>query len=321
MAVVARSLRRARTLAMTGVAVATCLATLRCGGNNTPTQPSLPPTNQQPPGPNPNPIPIPSAPQIFVGAGDIGWCGSAGMEQTVRLLEGLGATVFTAGDNAYFFGTAKEFNDCYEPSWGRVKSHTRPVPGNHEYEGAGPGPYFDYFGTNAGPRGLGYYSFEMGDWHAIALNSWFPGTPDGPGQEAWLRSDLFIHQNKCTIAYWHYPLFTSGKNGNQTQMRPIWRILYEAGVDIVVNGHDHSYERFAPQTPDGVFDNARGIREFVAGTGGAMPYAFVSNQPNSEVKLTNVFGVLKFTLSSGSYDWQFITASGGGSDSGRGDCH
>jgi len=248
------------------------------------------------------------------------------MDQTARLIQSMGGTVFTTGDNAYFSGSAQEFRDCYEPTWGAFKGRTRPVLGNHEYEGAGPSPYFDYFGTqavlgtNSGPIGSGYYSFELGEWHAIALNSWL-SVNEGSAQAQWLRADLAANRNKCTLAYWHYPLFTSGPNGNQNQMRPLWRILYEFDVDVVLNGHDHTYERFAPQNPDGAPDSARGIREFVVGTGGAMLYQFVTTMPNSERRIANTFGVLKLTLASGNYQWDFISGSGAVSDSGSGTCH
>ena len=293
------------------VVLVACLACLQCGGrSNTPTGPTAPPTNPLPPGtPVPPTTVPPSAPQIFVGAGDIGWCGSPGPEQTARLVDTIGGTVFAVGDLAYFSGTRKEFLDCYDPSWGRHKSRTRPVPGNHEYVTAGASAYFDYFGALAGPSGLGYYSFELGEWHAIALNSLLP-VNDGSAQAQWLRMDLAASHSKCTIAYWHYPLFTSGPNGSQTQMRDVWRILYGADVDIVVNGHDHLYERFAPQSPDGGRDDARGIREFIVGTGGASPYNFVTASANSEARISNTYGVLKLTLQSGSYQWEFIPVSG-----------
>ena len=303
------------------VVLVACLACLQCGGrSNTPTGPTAPPTNPLPPGtPVPPTTVPPSAPQIFVGAGDIGWCGSPGPEQTARLVDTIGGTVFAVGDLAYFSGTRKEFLDCYDPSWGRHKSRTRPVPGNHEYVTTGASPYFDYFGALAGPSGLGYYSFELGEWHAIALNSLLP-VNDGSAQAQWLRMDLAASHSKCTIAYWHYPLFTSGPNGNQGQMRDFWRILYSAGVEIIVNGHDHLYERFAPQSPDGGRDDARGIREFIVGTGGASPYNFVTASANSEARISNTYGVLKLTLQSGSYQWEFIPVSGQ-SDFGNGSCH
>jgi len=303
-------------------AAVACVVCLNCGGGNSPSGPTAPPTNTLPPGtapPVPTPVP-PSAPQVFVGAGDIGWCGSPGPEQTARLVEASGGTVFTTGDNAYLDGTRENFRDCNDPSWGRpaIKSRTRPVPGNHEYQMPGAAPYFEYFGLAAGPP-FGYYSFPLGDWHAVALNSLIDVRAGSP-QAQWLRADLAEHPARCTIAYWHYPLFSSGPNGNQTQMRDLWRILFDAGVDVVVNGHDHLYERFAPQNPDGGRDDARGIREFIIGTGGASLYSFVATQANSEAQRTGIFGVLKFTLQSGSYQWDFIPVSGAG-DSGTGSCH
>lgn len=302
------------------VALIAGLACLRCGGGNTPTGPTAPPTSSAPPVAPVLPTPVPtSAPQVFVGAGDIGWCGSPGPEQTARLIDTIGGTVFTVGDLAYFSGTRQEFLNCYDPSWGRHKSRTRPVPGNHEYETPGASPYFDYFGALAGPPGLGYYSFELGEWHAIALNSLVP-VNDGSAQAQWLRADLAANHSKCTIAYWHHPLFTSGPNRSQTQMRDFWRILYAADVDVVVNGHDHLYERFAPQNPDGGRDQARGMREFIVGTGGASLYSFVTPSANSEARISNTYGVLKFTLQSGSYQWDFVPVSGS-SDFGTGSCH
>lgn len=299
------------------VAAALALASAAMVGCGGPTSPST--TIVTPPGPGPSPTPVPSPPQVFVGAGDIGWCGSPGPEQTARLLDGIAGTVFTAGDNAYSSGTAQQFRDCYDPSWGRHKARTRPVPGNHEYEGGDPTPYFDYFGANAGPAGLGYYSFPLGDWHAVALNSNIPMEASS-AQAAWLRGDLATANRKCTVVYWHHPLFSSGPNGSQTFTRDIWRILYEFGAEIVINGHDHLYERFAPQDPNGRFDATRGIRQFTVGTGGAALYGIGRNAANSERQIQNTFGVLKLTLQDGAYQWDFIGVSGPG-DTGTGTCH
>jgi len=271
-----------------------------------------------PPEPNPPPVPIPVTTEVFVGAGDIGWCGSPGTPATGKLLDSIGGTVFAAGDNAYMTGTAQEYRDCYDPYWGRHRGRTRPTPGNHEYEGGGPTPYFNYFGANAGPAGLGYYSFPIGSWHAISLNSNID-VSQGSAQGQWLRQDLAAAQNKCTIAYWHHPLFSSGQNGDNPHMRDSWRQLYAAGVDVVVVGHDHLYERFAPQDPDGRPDRARGIRQFIAGTGGALLYSFVTTKPNSEVRIS-AFGVLKLTLQPESYQWEFVPVSGQ-NDFGTDSCH
>jgi len=256
--------------------------------------------------------------EIFVGAGDIGWCGSPGVALTGRLLDGIGGTVFAAGDNAYMSGTAQQYRDCYDPGWGRHKGRTRPTPGNHEYETPGAAPYFDYFGANAGPPGQGYYSFTLGNWHAISLNSNID-VGEGSAQGRWLVFDLASNPSKCTIAYWHHPLFSSGQNGDNPAMRAFWRILFSAGVDVVVVGHDHLYERFAPQDPDGRFDPARGIRQFIAGTGGANLYNFVTVRANSEKRIS-AFGVLKLTLEVDRYDWEFIPVSGE-NDRGSDTCH
>lgn len=317
-----RTAWRSRTIAAL-VASFASIAYVQCGGDKspTPTQPTVPPPTTVLPIPPPTPTPSPSPPQIFVGAGDIGWNNNGGgQEQTARLIDSIGGTVFTTGDNAYLDGSARNYSDWYNASWGRFRDRTRPVPGNHEYDTdhsmAG---YFGYFGTAAGGF-PGYYSHELGDWHAIALNSSIDVTGGSP-QATWLRGDLVAHPSKCTIAYWHFPLFTSGPNGNQTQMRAIWQILYDNNVDVIVNGHDHLYERFAPQAPDGFPDPIRGIREFIVGTGGAVLYEIVTNMPNSERRIAGVYGVLKFTLSDGGYDWQFIPVSGGQSDAGHGTCH
>lgn len=258
-------------------------------------------------------------PETFVGAGDIALCASGGShDATARLLDSIPGTVFALGDNAYQSGTMQEYNDCYDRTWGRHRYRTRPVPGNHEYETPGAGPYFDYFGTNAGPRGIGYYSFDLGSWHVVALNSNIPVFAESP-QGAWLRADLSANAARCTLAYWHFPRFSSGRHGNYERMRDVWSILYEAGAEVVLSGHDHTYERFAPQDPDGSADQARGIRQFVAGTGGANLYPFTTVRPNSEVRLS-ALGVLKLTLRPGGYDWEFVTVSGAG-DLGTGSCH
>jgi hypothetical protein len=265
------------------------------------------------------PVGPPAPPEVFVGAGDIALCTPDGdHEATARLLDTIGGTVFALGDNAYYSGTAEEYRDCYDRTWGRHKNRTRPVPGNHEYVTPGASGYFDYFGINAGPHGLGYYSFDLGAWHIVALNSNIPVSA-GSTQGAWLRADLAANRSRCTLAYWHHPRFSSGQHGNQEQMHDFWRILHEASAEIILSGHDHVYERFAPQDADGFPDPARGVRQFVAGTGGARPYAFASLRANSEVRMS-MLGVLKLTLSAHGYDWEFISVAGPG-DSGTASCH
>jgi hypothetical protein len=258
--------------------------------------------------------------EIFVGAGDIGQCTNGGNPQaTARLLDGIEGTVFVLGDNAYPSGTTQNYRDCYDTSWGRFRSRTRPIAGNHEYDSSPMGaPYFEYFGIAAGTPGSGFYSYELGNWHVVALNSNVPVSRNST-QGAWLKADLAANAARCTIAYWHFPLFSSSKHGNIEQVRDLWRILYEDGADVVLGAHDHVYERFAPQDPDGAADPVRGIREFVVGTGGAPPYPFVDVKPNSEVRLSTT-GVLRLALKAGGYDWNFIAVSSPG-DSGSGSCH
>jgi hypothetical protein len=262
----------------------------------------------------------------LVGAGDIAECwlgffnGTRGAEATATLLDHIGGTVFTVGDHAYSKGTAEEFRNCYTPTWGRHRARTRPAPGNHDFDTQNAAPYYAYFGATAGEAGRGYYSYELGTWHLVALNSNL--TADAAaGQEQWLREDLAAHNTLCTLAYWHHPVFSSGWHGNGQRMRAIWPVLYEFGVDVVVNGHDHNYERFAPQTPTGQGDPAHGIREFVVGTGGAHLREFKTIQPNSEVRDASTWGVLKLTLHPTRYEWEFIPVAGGAfSDGGSGAC-
>jgi hypothetical protein len=257
---------------------------------------------------------------MLVGAGDIGDCATRGSELTAQLLDRIGGTVFTAGDNAYPSGTAANFRDCYDTTWGRHRSRTRPSPGNHEYEVGGAAAYFQYFGDRSGPPGLGYYSYSLGAWHVFALNSEV-GLEAGSAQMAWLRGELAANQAQCEVAYLHKPLFSSGFHGDQPQLRELWRTLYEFGVDIVVAGHEHSYERFAPQDFTGRFDAQRGIRQFIVGTGGTTPRPLGALRPNSEVHGTS-WGVLVLTLDASSYRWEFVPAEPGGfQDAGVGQCH
>lgn len=230
--------------------------------------------------------------------------------------------MFTAGDNAYPHGSAGEFANCYEPTWGRHKHRTRPTPGNHDYEQINASGYYDYFGDSAGPRGLGYYSYPVGTWRVFSLNSELVGSAAGQ-QAGWLRDELARVPTPCSAAVWHKPLFTSGPNGPNPHMLETWRILYNANVDIVLNGHDHVYERFAPQDPDGRPDNARGIRQFTVGTGGVSLYSFGPPRPNSEVR-ASVWGVIVLFLGNGRYEWNFLPAGIAGvnfRDSGEGTCH
>jgi hypothetical protein len=273
-----------------------------------------------------HPAPPATDTAVLVGAGDIASCASSGDEATAALLDTIAGTVFTAGDNAYDSGTAAEFARCYDPGWGRHKARTRPAAGNHDYATAGAAGYFGYFGAAAGDPATGYYSYDLGAWHIIVLNSncWaIGGCHAGSPQERWLRADLAAHPVACTLAYWHHPRFSSGAvHGSNGELTPIWEALYEANADVVINGHDHGYERFAPQDPRGRPDPERGIREFVVGTGGRSHYAFATPLANSEVRNANTFGVLQVTLHPTSYDWQFIPEAGKTfTDSGSTACH
>ncbi len=250
---------------------------------------------------------------VLVGAGDIAGCGSQKDEETATLLDNIAGTVFTLGDNVYPDGTNLQFSDCYDPTWGRHKARTRPSPGNHDYHTSGASGYFNYFGAAAGDVGKGYYSYDVGDWHIIVLNSECAevgGCDSGSAQWQWLQADLAANPKACTLAYWHHPRFSSGRHGNSTRSQDFWQLLYAAGADIVLNGHDHTYERFAPQDPSGNADPGRGIREFVVGTGGAGLYSFGTPEPNSEVRENDTHGVLKLTLHPSSYDWEFIPIAG-----------
>ncbi len=280
---------------------------------------------------SPAPEPSPSSASatcdpVLVGAGDIADCGSlAGAEKTASLLEGIEGTVFTLGDNAYLWGTPEEFANCYAPTWGRFKERTRPVPGNHDYWTAGAAGYFEFFGASAGDPTKGYYSYDLGNWHVVVVNSncgEAGGCRRGSPQEKWLREDLAANPAPCTVAMWHHPRFSSAEHGDDPTMRDIWKALYDAGAEAVLSGHDHDYERFAPQDADGELDPERGIRQFVAGTGGRSLYRWRQVHPNSEVKNNDTFGVLKLTLHADAYDWEFVPVEGGSfADKGSATCH
>jgi hypothetical protein len=271
----------------------------------------------------------PPGPPVVVAAGDIADCAKEGDEATARLVSGIEGTVLTLGDNAYPEGTAEDFAECYEPSWGQFKARTRPSPGNHEYHTEGARGYFEYFGKAAGDPDKGYYSYDLGSWHIVALNS-NCGVEEircGPGsaQTKWLKEDLAANADEggCTLAYMHHPRFSSGEeHGSTPALEPLWEALYEAGADVVLSGHEHNYERFAPQDPEGRADPQRGIREFVVGTGGKSHYPILEPIANSEVYNDETYGVLKLTLHPKSYEWEFVPVEGESfSDSGSAQCH
>jgi acid phosphatase type 7 len=266
--------------------------------------------------------PPPAGSVVLYAAGDISDCNNNNDEATAKLLDGTTGTVAILGDNAYESGTATEYNNCYNPTWGRHKSRTMPSAGNHEYNTTGATGYYGYFGAAAGDPAKGYYSYDIGDWHVVVLNSNLLQI-NTTTQLAWLRSDLTANTKSCTLAYWHHPRFSSGfEHGNDDTQQAFWDVLYELNADVVLNGHDHDYERFAPQTPTGVADNARGIREFVVGTGGRALYHLGTRKANSEVFNPTTYGVLKLTLSAGAYSWEFLPVAGQTfTDTGSGSCH
>jgi hypothetical protein len=284
---------------------------------------------------------------VLVGAGDIAQCYPpdnptaitppelTAAESTAMLLDAIPGTVMAMGDNAYELGSTADYALCYEPTWGRHKARTRPAAGNHEYLTPGAAGYFAYFGLAAVPPG-GYYSYELGAWHVIVLNStpqWAacqpaPTSPDGGracigdvAQRRWLVADLATHRQRCTVAYFHHPRYSSGMHGSQYEMQQFWDMFYAANVDLVISGHDHLYERFAPQDADGHLDARRGIRQITVGTGGAALYPFTTTLPNSEVRDNTTHGVLSVRLGARRYEWTFVAVGGAIIDSGSGSCH
>jgi uncharacterized protein YjdB len=262
---------------------------------------------------------------VLAGAGDIADCSRASQEGTAKLLDGIAGTVATFGDGAYPDGSLADYMNCFDPSWGRHKARTRPSTGNHEYNhgsAAGAPGYYAYWGAAAGDSGIGYYSYDLGGWHVVVINSSLDMSV-GSTQERWLRADLAAHPATCTLSYWHHPRFSSGGNGSTLATQPIWQALYDYGADVVVNGHDHDYERFAPQTPTGALDNVNGIREFVVGTGGNSLYSWPGNPiANSQIRSNTDYGVIKLTLWPTSYDWEFVPVAGGSfHDNGSASCH
>ena len=223
--------------------------------------------------------------------------------------------VLVLGDNAYPNGSSSDYTAFYAPNWGRFKAKTMPVPGNHEYQTAGAAGYFGYF-TGVAP----YYSYDLGAWHLIALNSEIP-VNDGSAQENWLTADLAANAGKCILAYWHKPRWSSSStHGSNAAYHQLWQDLYDAGADVVLNGHVHNYERFAKQNPAGVAA-ANGIREFVVGTGGRAFYGFNAPIANSEVRNADSHGVLELTLHAASYDWRFVPVAGASfTDAGSASC-
>lgn len=276
------------------------------------------------------------APVVVYAAGDIADCrysraAYSGAAETAAIIAkgDANALVLSLGDHTYPNGTPQEFRDCYAPTWGQFKQRTRPTPGNHEYGSGKADGYYDYFGALAGPRGRGYYSFDKGGWHFISLNSHLnPG--EHQRQLMWLKDDLAASQARCTLAYWHAPMYSSGGHTATQKMQDVWRALHAAGVELVLSGHDHDYERLAPMDAEARTDAARGVRQFVVGTGGAYltPYLWLHEQ--SEARINWRTGVLKLVLKDKSYEWEFLPVEPKtepehpqqeASDSGAANCH
>jgi 3',5'-cyclic AMP phosphodiesterase CpdA len=258
----------------------------------------------------------------LVGAGDIADCGSDGAIRTAAMLDSMRGTVFIAGDVAYVSEeNPHPFVTCFDPAWGRHRARIRPSVGNHEYSAEGPDAYFNYFGAQAGQRPGGYYSYDLGTWHVIALNTNIPADAGSP-QQAWLQSDLEAHLGRCTIAYMHHPRFSSGSHAERDKLIPIWRTFERFGVSVVVAGHDHAYERFAPLDTNGVPDSVNGIRQFVVGTGGAHRSRIDNVLPGSEVHSTDSFGLIRLSLLKDRYRWAFLPVKQHGfTDQGESTCH
>ena len=270
--------------------------------------------------------PRPPSGKVIVAVGDIASCSSTDDEATANLVGGIkGSTVLTLGDEAYPEGTTEEFDKCYKPTWGRFEDRTKPVPGNHEYNTKEAKGYFNYFGKVAGEPDKGYYSYDLDGWHIVALNSNCEEVGCGASspQVRWLEVDLAKDAKSCTLAYFHYPLFSSGEyRPGIHEVKPLWEALYAADADVVLNGHDHNYQRFAPQDPNGKADPKRGIREFVVGTGGRSLYPIGEPIANSEVDNDETYGVLTLAPHPDDYEWRFLPVEGETfTDSGSARCH
>jgi hypothetical protein len=251
--------------------------------------------------------------------GDTGWCGSPVMGQLARLMEQLGGDILFAGDLAYDNGTLEEFRRCFDPAFGRFRSRSWAVPGNHEYVTAGAAGYFTYFGDRAGPTRSGYYALRLAGWHVLMLNSMAP-MGHNSAQFTWVQNELAASPARCTLAVWHHPFDSSGPNGPNPTQRDMWELLYARNVDVVVSAHDHLYERHAPQTHSHQADPVRGVRLFISGGGGAPPYQRARAARHSEMMIST-HGMLRLKLESALYEWEFIGANGNVLDRGLTICH
>jgi hypothetical protein len=278
---------------------------------------------------------------VLIGTGDIARCNSPADEATAALVDSVlkadsvakvEDAVFLLGDIAYPDGSERDFQFCFTPSWGdsakRIMAKVYPTPGNHEHEAdGGAAPYYEYFGKRAGSPRKGYYSYDLGEWHVVVLNSEIVvngifTAEERADQEKWLREDLAGSSKKCSVAYWHHPLYSSGWHGNDSRLVTLWRILHEHGVDVILTGHDHNYERFKPLLPQGVVDTTAGMVQFVVGTGGGGLRNFRGAiSPHSAFRLQGYYGVLKLTLGAGEWRSIFIDTNGSTWDPAGGRCH
>ncbi|MGE3887323.1 MAG: metallophosphoesterase [Vicinamibacterales bacterium] len=250
---------------------------------------------------------------------DTGWCGSQAMPQVARLLDSLSGDVLLVGDLAYMNGLLDEFRRCFDPDFGRLGARARPAPGNHDYGRPDADGYFTYFGDRAGPGRRGYYAFRAGSWQVLMLNSSVPINRHSE-QYAWVQQRLQQEPARCTLAAVHHPLDSSGTSGANPWLRDMWGLLHDNGAEIVVSGHDHLYERFAPQDATQRPDPARGVRLFIAGTGGAPLYPRSRSAINSEIVIQS-HGALRLKLDPDSFEWMFLDVHGNALDRGMGTCH
>jgi acid phosphatase type 7 len=320
---------RRLTAALAAVATVALVAIAACGDEDEGDAGARPTPTTARPAAIPAPVPGVQGPTL-AAAGDIACaprqvrtrltCHHGG---TARLLERLDPDVVAPlGDLQYERATPAAIRGSYARTWGRLRLRTRPAVGNHEYYGRRAPGYFAYFGSRAGPAGRGWYSYELGAWHVVVLNSncSIVGCRTGSAQERWLRADLARSEARCTLAYFHHPRFSSGLHGSQVSVASLWRALDQAGAEVVLSGHDHSYERFGPQTPTGRA-SSRGVVQFVVGTGGVNFYPIVRPRPNSRVRRSGVFGVLELTLGQDRYAWRFVPENGSFTDRGSAACH
>jgi hypothetical protein len=277
-----------------------------------------------PEGPIPSVQPEPVGAHRVIAVGDIARCDAGWDEWTGRSVDGLAGTVLALGDLAYPHGSTADFRDCYDPSWGSFRDRTWPVPGNHEYDTAGARGYLDYFGPRVTTDGDPWYAFELGAWRLYALdaNCEIADECDADAQLAWLQDVLAERPNGCALAYWHQPRFSSGHHGDEERVGRLWRAVADGGVDVVLSGHDHTYERFGTLDGDGQ-PSERGVRSFVVGTGGGQLTGVHDVKPGSEYREPSRFGVLALDLRDGTYDWRFVLSppTEDPSDSGSGACH